>query len=82
MQMNDERKYFEHSVKRKTFWKKLIFKTKDQERDFMISFEGMPENFIGTHPSVQCVIDCTEHFYQKPSPLNPNSLYSSTMLHM
>ena len=39
-----ERKYFEYSAKKELFWMKLFFKTKEQERDFMISCEGMPEN--------------------------------------
>ena len=26
---------------------KLIFKTKEQEHDFLIRFDGMPENFQG-----------------------------------
>ena len=51
---------------------KQIFKTKEQEHDFMISFEGMPKNFKGTCPSARCTIDCTEHFYQRSSPFNPN----------
>ena len=46
-----KRKYFQHSAKKGIFWTKLIFKTKEQERDFMISFEGMPENFKGIYPS-------------------------------
>ena len=62
-----KRKYFEHSVKKEIFWTKLIFKTKEQERDFMISFEDMPENFKETYPSVPCIIDYTEHFCQRPS---------------
>ena len=33
----------------------------------MINFEGMPENFKGTYPSAQCIIDCTEHFCQGSS---------------
>ena len=33
-----ERKHFENSVKKETFLTKLIFKTKEHERDFMISF--------------------------------------------
>ena len=47
-----KRKYFEHSVKKKIFWTKLIFKTKEEELHFMISFEGMPENFKGTYPKL------------------------------
>ena len=70
------------------FWTKLIiFKTKEKDRDFMISFEGMPENFKGTYPGAQCLIDCTEHFYQKPSSLTiqskvPFTQAKSSMLHM
>ena len=58
--------------KRKSFTK-LIVKTKDQERGFMISVEGMPDNFKGTYPSAPCLIGCTEHFYQRPwpPPFNP-----------
>ena len=55
-------------VKRKFFWRKLIFKTKAQERDFIVSFEGMPKKFKGTYPSTQCVIDYTEYFCQRPRP--------------
>ena len=33
-----KRKYFEHDLKKEVFWTKLIFKTKEQERNFMISF--------------------------------------------
>ena len=33
-----KRKYFEHNLKKEVFWAKLIFKTKEQERNFMISF--------------------------------------------
>ena len=40
-----KRKYSEHSEKNNFFCTKLIFKTKDQQCDFIISFEGMPENF-------------------------------------
>ena len=40
-----KRKYFEYSVKKEIFWRKLFFKEKEQERDFKISFEGMPDNF-------------------------------------
>ena len=50
-------KHFEHNVKKKIFWTKLIFRTKEQEHDFTISFEGMPENFKGTYPIAQCVMD-------------------------
>ena len=43
-----KRKYFEDIVKTEIYWTKLIFKTKEQEReDFMKSFGGMPENFKG-----------------------------------
>ena len=57
-----KRKYFEHGVKKEIFGTKVIFKTKEQDRDFMISFEGMPENFKGTsYPSVWCIIDSAEH---------------------
>ena len=52
-----KRKYFEHSAKKGIFWTKLIFKTKKQERDFMISFEGMPENFKGIYPSPRCITE-------------------------
>ena len=38
-------KYFEHSVEKEIFRTKLIFKTKEQERDFIMSVEGMSENF-------------------------------------
>ena len=44
-----KRKYFEHSAKKQIFWTKLTFKTKEQECDFMISFEGRPENFKETY---------------------------------
>ena len=37
MQIN-KGKNFEHSVKKEIFSMKLIFKTKEQERDFMIRF--------------------------------------------
>ena len=82
-----ERKYFEYSAKKQLFWMKLFFKTKEQERDFMISFEGMPENFKGTYPSPRCIIDYTEHFYQKPSSVTVQFKVSfiqakSTMLHI
>ena len=40
-----KRKYFEHCLNNE------IFKTKEQEHDFMISFEGIPENFKGTYSS-------------------------------
>ena len=33
-----KRKYLGHSVEKEIFWTKLIFKTKEQEHDFMISF--------------------------------------------
>ena len=42
------RKYSERSVKTEIIRTKLIFKTKWQERDCMISFTGMPKNFKGT----------------------------------
>ena len=51
-----KRKCVEQSVKKEIFWTKLIFKTKEQERDFVISFEGMPENFNGKYSSTRCVI--------------------------
>ena len=41
-------KYFEHSVKSGIFWMKLIFEIKEQEYDFMISFENMLVNFKET----------------------------------
>ena len=62
-----KRKYFEHSLKKEKICTKLIFKTKEQERDFMISFESRPENFKGMYPSARCLMVCTEHFYQRPS---------------
>ena len=34
-----EIKYFEHSVIKEVFWTKLIFKTKEQELDFVITWE-------------------------------------------
>ena len=78
-------KYFEHSVEKELFWTKLIFKTKEQGRDFMISFEGMSENFKEVYPSAWCIIDCTEYFYHRPSSLIVQSKVSfiqakSTML--
>ena len=82
-----KRKYFEDIVKKEIFWKKLIFKTKEQEGDFMISLEVMSENFKGTYPSARCIIDSTEHFYQRPSSLTvqPNVPFipaKSTILDM
>ena len=35
----------------------------------MISLEVMSENFKGTYSSARCIIDSTEHFYQRPSSL-------------
>ena len=32
-------KCFEYNFKKETFWIKLIFNIKEQERDFMISFD-------------------------------------------
>ena len=46
-------------VKKEIFWTKLIFKTKEQERDNMISVEGMSDNFKRTYQSAQCIIDST-----------------------
>ena len=46
-----ERKYFEHTVKQEIFWTKLNFKAKEQQRDFMISFEAVLENIKGTYLS-------------------------------
>ena len=53
----------------------------------MISFESIPENFKGTYPSVRYIIDCKEHFYQRPWSLTVQSKVPfiqapSTMLHM
>ena len=81
-----KRKYFKYSVKSKFFWTKLIFKIKEQERDFMIKFEGMPENLKEAYPNARCIVDCTEHFHQKPSSLTVQSKVhfiqaKSTMLH-
>ena len=56
MQMYN-RKYFEHCVKKETFWGKIIFQTKEQQRHFTMSFECMPENFKRTYPIAQCIID-------------------------
>ena len=53
-----KRKYFEHNVKKRIFWTKLTFKTKEQEHDFMINFEGMSESFKRTFSSARCKIDC------------------------
>ena len=36
---------------------KLIVETKNQERGFVISVEGMPDNFKGTHPSARSGTD-------------------------
>ena len=44
-------------------------KTKEQERDFIISFEGTPVNFKGTYQNARFIIDSTEHFYHRPSSL-------------
>ena len=58
-----------------------------QERDSIINFEGMAENFKGTYSSARCIIDCTEHFYQRPSSLIARSKVpfiqaKNTKLHM
>ena len=55
------------------FWMKLIFKAEEQERHFMVSFQVMPRNFEGTYPRARCIIEHTEHFYQKPSFLTVQS---------
>ena len=74
-----KRKHFEHSAKRGIFLMKLIFKTKELEHDFMISFEGMTENFKGTYPSARCITDqlTVQNTSIKdlcPSPFNPKFL--------
>ena len=66
-------KYFEHSVKKETFWTKLIFETNKQEREFMIGFESTPKNFKGTYLSARCIITVQNTCIKDPhpSPFNP-----------
>ena len=40
----------------------------------------MAENFKGTSPSAHCIIDCTEHYYQRPSSLRPSPFTSKFSL--
>lgn len=71
-----------HCAKKDIFWRKLTFKTKEQERYFMISFKGMPKNLKGTFPSAWCIIDSTEHFYKTLVPHRPiQSLFYSSQKH-
>ena len=68
-----KREYFEHSIKKGIFWTKLIFKTNEQERDFMISFEGMPVS-LKKHTQVhdgQLTVQNTSFKVLRPSPSNP-----------
>ena len=58
-----------------------------QQRGSIINFEGMAENFKGTYSSARCIIDFTEHFYQRPSSLIVQSKVpfiqvKNTKLHM
>ena len=81
-----KRKHFEDNAKKESFWTKLIFKTKGQERDFVralmrwINFMYFPLGGIPIRPTRQQVDEgmrenfyCTEHFYQRPSSLTVQS---------
>ena len=61
----------EHNIKKEFFWTKLIFKTKKQERNFIILLPlpevGIPENFKGRCTSARCINEQKSRSERKPS---------------